>query len=802
MRVLLVEPDEAQRRLIRDALLARGRSVAARSGVRGAWALLRRDAFSLVLISSRLPGDAGPALCRRLGDALGAAAPPVFALVDREHPGAVAAFLDAGATDCLPLPFDAAALDLRLQVVERRLSEVARTGDGRQTLSGAQQARAEAEALLAITASLGVQSEPESVVRTLVEQTVLLLDAEVGTYAIGADGESIVTPAVWRGGRWYEQEWRAPMEGTIVGLVWRTGRSYCTNDLANDPHTLHAVDGRFGLRSQLTVPVPGDNGPIGLLGLCNSRRPGGFSARDERLLTAVCEYAAAVLRRAHDTAARLAAEREAAQRRREVEALLAVTGMLNRAVDPDDVLLRVAELTADLLDAGRATIVVREEDRALRRLVRTDAGWQPEPAPAPIRGAEGAVCARVFAERRTYRCDDGSVGPPGHAPTAPPAGAQPLLAVPIAGDGRAAAVLLLCDRRDGRPFSDEDVRLVEGIAGHAAVAWERALLTAELRASEERLHHIVETAPDLISVLDLSGCYTYANNAFTSVLGYDPSEVIGRSIADGVHPDDVAAVEKRFREHIARTAGDIPMPAGMTVRVRHAAGHYIFCEVKGRLLHGADSAPTGVLVTARDVSRHKALEEQLTRQAFHDPLTGLPNRALFVDRLTHAVALPERRDSVTAVLFLDLDRFKQINDHYGHAAGDQLLVAVGRRLLACLRPADTVARFGGDEFLVLVEDVLDPSAVTQVAERIIAALQQPFAIDGRELRTATSLGIAFNRPGYSQPEALMREADVALYQAKAAGRGRFTVFEHGRGTDAERSDAGAVIDGRRFAAAH
>src|SRR5262249_11225164 len=157
-----------------------------------------------------------------------------------------------------------------------------------------------------------------------------------------------------------------------------------------------------------------------------------------------------------------------------------------------------------------------------------EAGWQPETEPIPL---EGRICGRVIAERRTYRCDDLTADPFFNGLTIlPHAAPRRLLATPIARDGRVAAVLMLFDRRDGRPFSGEDVCLAEGIAGHAAVAWERALLTAELRASEERLHHIVETAPDLISVVDLSGRYIYANNAFRSVLGYEPSGVVGHSL--------------------------------------------------------------------------------------------------------------------------------------------------------------------------------------------------------------------------------------------------------------------------------
>src|SRR5256885_1812112 len=166
-------------------------------------------------------------------------------------------------------------------------------------------------------------------------------------------------------------------------------------------------------------------------------------------------------------------------------------------------------------------------------------------------------------------------------------------------------------------------------------------------------------------------------------------------------------------------------------------------------------------------------------QAFHDSLTKLPNRALFSDRLQHALDRMTRRQESIAVLFLDLDEFKPINDSFGHDAGDRLLIAVGRRLQSCLRPEDTIARLGGDEFTVLLEDITDVRYAILVAERIAEALKKPFELDGQEASVTASIGIAVGTGRRSTPDELVRSSDQAMYEAKRSGKARFVVFHEG-----------------------
>ncbi|MDQ3855099.1 MAG: EAL domain-containing protein, partial [Chloroflexota bacterium] len=182
----------------------------------------------------------------------------------------------------------------------------------------------------------------------------------------------------------------------------------------------------------------------------------------------------------------------------------------------------------------------------------------------------------------------------------------------------------------------------------------------------------------------------------------------------------------------------------------------------------------------RSNQRHVELHqqrEQLAHQAFHDTLTDLPNRALFLDRLEHSLTRSVRDYRLVAVLFMDLDRFKSINDTLGHSVGDQLLVAVGQRLRERLRPTDTVARLGGDEFTVLLEDITDVRGATRVAERVLQAFQMPFVIGDHELFVTTSIGIALSSTGRETPDELLRDADVALYRAKSSGRARYEVYD-------------------------
>ena len=213
------------------------------------------------------------------------------------------------------------------------------------------------------------------------------------------------------------------------------------------------------------------------------------------------------------------------------------------------------------------------------------------------------------------------------------------------------------------------------------------------------------------------------------------------------------------------------MTAAETWRVRHRDGTWLHSEtVAANLLE--DPNVRGLVLNTRDVSDRKELEAQLVHQAFHDGLTGLANRTLFTERVE--LALARSAQGELAVLFIDLDDFKLVNDSLGHAAGDQLLVAAARRLQGCLRPTDVAARLGGDEFAVLLDRVTDAEAAATVAGRVLDTLHQPFGLNGRTIPIKASLGVATGRPGTDEADELLRNADVAMYAAKAGGKDRCT----------------------------
>ncbi|HJU02898.1 MAG TPA: diguanylate cyclase, partial [Actinomycetes bacterium] len=261
--------------------------------------------------------------------------------------------------------------------------------------------------------------------------------------------------------------------------------------------------------------------------------------------------------------------------------------------------------------------------------------------------------------------------------------------------------------------------------------------TAELRASEQRFHALVQHSSEVVILVDADARVEYVSESMTSVFGYRDEELVGQPLSK-VLDDDAAA---RLREGLAEVAQRPYGVLELELPLRHRAGHR--CTAQLTITNLLDSPGVGGLVlNTRDISERRRLEDQLVHQAFHDSLTSLANRALFKDRVDHAVRRTRRHMPSVAVLFLDLDGFKEVNDSLGHAAGDRLLIQVAERLRSCVRPSDTVARFGGDEFAVLVEDAADEEELAAVAERILEELRQPFFIGGRELHVRGSMGIA------------------------------------------------------------
>jgi diguanylate cyclase (GGDEF)-like protein/PAS domain S-box-containing protein len=323
----------------------------------------------------------------------------------------------------------------------------------------------------------------------------------------------------------------------------------------------------------------------------------------------------------------------------------------------------------------------------------------------------------------------------------------------------------------------------EALAAQVALALESVALTADLVSREARFSSLVRHASDVITVVDADGTITYVSDSVERVLGYAGRELAGTRFADLVHADDAPLAPPSLAGPTGRTPG---APDIVEFRLRRADGSWATVEtVRTDLLD--DPSVAGVVLTTRDVSERKAFEAQLAHQAFHDAVTGLPNRALFGDRVEHATARQRRSDSPVAVLFLDLDDFKAVNDSLGHAAGDALLREVGERLAGCVRSVDTAARLGGDEFAILL-DGLDPeSSAAGVAERVLQDMAVPFMLDGRAIPVHASVGVALSTdvaPGLGAAQRLLRNADVAMYVAKEQGKSCFRVYQPGMRVEA------------------
>ncbi|MEP6972507.1 MAG: EAL domain-containing protein [Actinomycetota bacterium] len=306
----------------------------------------------------------------------------------------------------------------------------------------------------------------------------------------------------------------------------------------------------------------------------------------------------------------------------------------------------------------------------------------------------------------------------------------------------------------------------------ALVAIVMGLLLRRMGARRSaQFRSLVHHASDLITVVDSAGEIRYQSPSVERLVGIPAEAVVGTPYLGLVNEPERASVGSVLAN--LETAGGM---ATAEYRLRHADGSWRFVESIVTNLT-ADPAVGGVVLNTRDVTDRKALEEELAHQAFHDSLTGLSNRAVFRDRVDHALARSARLGDPLTVLLLDLDGFKTINDSLGHEAGDELLIAVAARILACGRESDTVARLGGDEFAILLEDGGGESRAKQVADRVLQTLSVPYEVREREIFVRASIGIAFSSADTDSTDDLIRNADAAMYVAKAAGRDRYQIFE-------------------------
>jgi len=326
----------------------------------------------------------------------------------------------------------------------------------------------------------------------------------------------------------------------------------------------------------------------------------------------------------------------------------------------------------------------------------------------------------------------------------------------------------------------------QAIAAALSVAVQTGLAT---RSAEARFNALIRNTADVIAIVDADGTVSYVTPTAGRIFDLPAQDLVGQ------HLDELAVFDDRarLREFVALDLAQSGASGVVEVRVPRGDERQRVIEIHGANMD-AEPAIGGRLLNLRDMTDRKGMEEQLKRMALHDPLTLLANRSLFRDRVEHAVAVSKRNGRAVAVMFVDLDNFKNINDSLGHATGDRVLHKSAQRLVKATRGGDTVARLGGDEFAVLLENLGSKEQVIEIAGRIVESLQESLDLPGADMRVSASVGVAFATPDDGVEE-LMRNADVAMYAAKTAGKGRFLVYEASMQIAAsERKEMEAEID--------
>jgi PAS domain S-box-containing protein/diguanylate cyclase (GGDEF)-like protein len=453
--------------------------------------------------------------------------------------------------------------------------------------------------------------------------------------------------------------------------------------------------------------------------------------------------------------------------------LLEAVGRLNEADSPDTVLRTATELAVALIPVRQASIATSEPDHVLLRHHWVDGIETAADATLPL---DGSISGWVIRGGGPYRCDDLDALPPfmtGGMNWAEAPKPKSVLSVPLADrSGTALAALNLFDRTDGAPFSDADLELAVALAGHAGVALEKATMLAGLQEREQRLRAILENAPEIVSVLAPDGTILYEGPSMQRLTGFLPEQLVGRQATDVVHPEDAVRMRHYFRRMLATK--EALEPIEYRVQYRDGSWHYLEAIVRNLL---DDSRVRGVLVTSRDITERKRYEDQIIRHAFSDPVTELPNRALFMDRLSHALDAISRRSVQIAVMLLDFDDYQSLSEELGAGRSERLLVGIAERIRERLRGGDTVARLPGYQFGLLFEDMPHARGVERIAQRVLAAFDRPVSLDGEQVSLRARLGIAVAQAASAGPTGLLQEAEAALYRAKAAGQAQFTIFE-------------------------
>jgi diguanylate cyclase (GGDEF)-like protein/PAS domain S-box-containing protein len=615
-----------------------------------------------------------------------------------------------------------AAPDPRIGDLTRQLSEA---------MAAATDAYRQSARLIRVLTVLGQSSSSTE----LIDQTLVVLsqtfNADVVAIVRAAGGRLEVVGAcgLAESDRSFVEGW--PLIGSAAEAI-RTRAPVVRSGILPDQDVPEPLR-QLALRSAVWVPMDHGEEKSGELLVLYRRSATGFDRTDLHVLESVTVRVQMAL-----------AVRE---RSATVEQLALSAHRLAGKLDLQSVLEEAIKLLPDLLNVDGAAVVTVEDGVANLRAqgggMASEKTW-----PLPVSDLLGWA----EAQRDEVRVSTGEVhGRPGH-----------FLTVPVRRDDQPVAVLYLF-RSGHRPFLDEAIESARLFANYLGSAMANARLYEALGKSEGSLRLITDSISDLVAVVDSAGQIGYASPSHERELARPVDALVGTDLRDLVNPDD----QERFDAWLADPGDD-----RIEYRLLSGDGHWVWVE---SALRPAPSAQGALVLSSRVIDERRRLEEELRRRATHDPLTELANRDLAQQWLEEMLARDE--PGLVGVLFCDLDRFKEVNDRLGHEAGDELLVDVTDRLRTCVRQGDLLARFGGDEFLVLLDEAADMTTLREVGNRLVTALEAPFPLRGERVLISASVGGVLGRRRVATSTALLRDADAAMYAAKDAGRARVVVFD-------------------------
>jgi diguanylate cyclase (GGDEF)-like protein/PAS domain S-box-containing protein len=468
-------------------------------------------------------------------------------------------------------------------------------------------------------------------------------------------------------------------------------------------------------------------------------------------------------------------------------ALSKVGRSLTASLNLDEVLRRIVEAAVHLTRAeeGFLALVDEESGQLYLRAAKNIEEDKISTMRLPI---TDSLIGSVLTSQKPVRAAQAALGAPLKVSTGYLV--YSLLHVPLIFKGESRGALSVNNRGSKRMFKEKDEAVLLSLADYATIALENASLYQQaqqeiherkrietaLRESEARYALAVNGANDGLWDWELKSNQIYFSPRWKTLLGYD-NEGIPNHINEWfsrVHPDDLDNLKSRIAVHIKGLTAHFECE----YRMAHRDGAYRWMHSRGIAVWDENRIATRMAGSQTDITSRKNAEQKLLHDAFHDSLTGLPNRSLFTDHLSQAIERTKRRkDYLYAVLFLDIDRFKDINDSLGHATGDQLLIAAGALLRNILRPVDTVARLGGDEFVILLEDISSIQDATMIADRIQEKFRSTSLVSGPTLYVTASIGIVLSLTGYDRAEDVLRDADIAMYRAKGNGKARYEIFD-------------------------